>query len=334
MLKNKLATIAVLTWVLPMGLGAAAPASRPVNSAQVASWRTHGNPNDPSAWSLDRLQRDFSRIHDDISKALIDDDHLSNTDHKQAQAMALHLMADPQSRKISWENRKRIYQGYMTAIDSALDPDNDTQVQDEFGDVLPRSLPQRLGVEKKRRSLYAQTSRVLASHIDGYAAEIPQADPPILASMPLQDLRTILPGYFSLLFKPGRMPTDPDQILQATSRISLITHLHNPLEQTLDRWSRCYSAVRSIRDAMDPVLPQARAAFSRLVTMCDDLLADADQDIQDQAAGTPISTVIARKSDLIQKKMFPRLTQAQDMFTKVLIPYQKRRIQEALQAAF
>jgi hypothetical protein len=319
---------------------------------QVVQWRTTGNPNNPSAFSLTQFQNLLTQIQSSIATAQSGLNQLPTVPVEFAgalialipgeapgysippspsKAQTLQLLAD---RKTYWTGQMGTIQGDLNTITAMMNPANTATTTDEFGNVTPQSLPVWLQQEQTLLGTSQGQAQTMLAQIDQLAADVNVklgASLPPLSNLPLAQLQTALQTYATQV-EAVNVPVNETPAQHAASlEILYIAQLMPQAAHNVINWSDASATITQINSAMATTLPQAKSKLTEMVTMFQNILSDDAQDVAfvNGTSGETNQQLVNRKTNLLQNEILPPLNDAQALLQNVLIPYQQSSIQSA-----
>ncbi|MEK7384354.1 MAG: hypothetical protein AAB262_13850, partial [Elusimicrobiota bacterium] len=319
----------------------------------IQRWRDQGgNPTDPDAFSMKKLNENLVEVLDNIRKA---QDGLSRVAAAPDEYAGLLVAAIPgpevilsnptreqmlkhlADRRSYWQAKRADYAKSLSSVERMLDGGNAAAVTDEFGDAHPESLP-RWRAQSVQEMTAAQTAaRRYLAQLDVLADNLNRtthSNIPMLSGKALPDLQDAVKTYGDKL-RGVKFPADDDSLAMHQAKMDLISAAklvpHSARE--IIRWSKAEAVIAAIDDAAAGVLPAARTGLSGVVRMMDDILSDVAADeafMRDGSGGG--AAVKARKTALLRDKILPALRGAESMLRDDLIPYQRKSIDQAAPA--
>ncbi|MDE2491035.1 MAG: hypothetical protein KGM24_09305, partial [Elusimicrobia bacterium] len=316
--------------------------------AQVAQWRTSGNPNDPTAFSLKGFQDDLAEVNGDLSQAQSGLDQIKTMPTEYAgtlvvlvpgpavtatnptKAQVLQILAD---RKTYWQQKLATYQSDLDQVNQMADPNH--VLVDEFG--LSHSYNASVAdLTTLHPGNPAAGSKADAlqdlKQLDQVAAELNSvtgSNIPMLSGLSLDQLQTAIKTYGDSL-KAVKFPAGADTPVTHQAKMDLILAAQlTPLAaRAIVNWSVDQATIDTYDAALAPggALTVAKSGLTRVVGMIDAILADADQDVAFVQTGQGGGqALIDRKTALLQDTIVPGLTQAKSMLG-TLITYEQGSI--------
>ncbi len=319
---------------------------------QVAQWRTNGNPNNPSAFSLKEFKSILAEVQTNLASA---QNGLSEIKTAPTQAWPIIIKDVPggpaisnsmtlsdilSARKAYWEGQLQTFQKDLNSVQAMLDPNNQTMVTDEFGRSYPQSLPVWEAQANQTLSQAQSSINSLTSQMDQMADQISQAGGPSLprlSGLTLTQLQTAVQNYGTALQNAQIPNNGTPQSFQASLDLVKIASLLPQAAWLVIQGSEAQTTVTTIQGALQNTVPQAQSAMKQAVNMVQDIINDvgADQSFVAQYpnanANPPTSAVqalINRKENLLQNDIITPLTAIQGAVQNTLIPYQESSIQQ------
>lgn len=303
---------------------------------QVEKWRSEGDPKSPEALSVKGL----SRLDDEI-RTLLD---WTQSEQRLLPKIALKDIKekvpgipgppgfDLPARKAYWQKERIEFQGYSDLIGRMTDPENTKTPIDEFGDAVPESLPRWRDQQQALRDQAQRETLDLADKTDALVGPLNRDSHlglPRLSGLALVKLLQVIKTFRDDV-KTAKAANDGSEAsAQAAAGLPGIAADAAALQRSALMWAAADELVPAI-DADITALSRVQAGFADLGRMSDDVLADAklDQDFLDGISVELYEQARARKLALVQK-MPARLKNAKLLIEDGLIPYQKRRVEEA-----
>ncbi|MFI5350035.1 MAG: hypothetical protein ACHQ2Z_10860, partial [Elusimicrobiota bacterium] len=328
--------------------------------SQVAQWRTSGNPNDPTQFSLQGLQADLTEVNTNLAQAKTGLTQIAQAPVEFAGALIIAVpgpqvnvtnptpaqtLAILAARKTYWQAELATKQGNLTTVNNYMDPNY--IVVDEFGlghgynksltnmATLHPSAP-AAGSKADAQADLAQLDKI-AGELNGLTG----SHIPLLSGLSLTDLQTAIKGYGDAL-KAVKFPTStgtvPPAVHQGEMDLILAAQLTPMAARAIVNWSVDQATVDTFNTAKAPggALTVAQAGLTSIVNMLNNIINDVSVDqalVQAHSGGNPLTqaedlSIIARKTALLNDPtlgVVPVLTQAQSMLGS-LITYQQGSI--------
>ncbi len=325
--------------------------------SQVAYWRTNGNPNDPSAFSLKGFKNILSEVQTNLAAAK---SGLSEIQTAPVNAWPRIIKAAPggpaisgsmslseilSARKAYWESQLQTFQQDLNSVEAMLDPNNQTIVTDEFGRSYPQSLPVWEAQASQTLS-QAQTSiNSITAQMDQMADQITQAGGPSLprlSGLTLAQLQTAVQSYGTALQNVQLPNNGTPQAFQASLDLVKLASLLPQAAWLVIQGSEAQTTVTTIQSALQNTVPQAQSAMKQAVGMVQNIINDVDADqafvaqypnanVNPQPSQAQEQALINRKENLLQNDIITPLTAIQGAVENTLIPYQESSIQQVSQ---
>ncbi len=343
---------------------------------QAAEWRLNGNPADPDAVSLKKLKDSLTETQEAVAQAEEALDKIAEMPVEMSglliaivpgpavaltnpnQADLLKLLA---GRGAYWEARWAEFRAQLEAVHRRLDPDNTALAADEFGEVMPESLPRRYLAYSEERKQRALEFDAQAAEINAILTKIEALSGEDLAALKLPtDLAPDAAGAAaaSALFDGGVFEKLGDKVseigkaasagddsnaelggeipLAAKTQLALLCRdvgnrlalsgIQPTAGSSLLRFLLAGLIVQETKDAFDDQ-PHVQLTYQGLLLMAEDVLSDVAVDAAAVDAGSyEGQTIIDRKTALLRDKMLPRLRLTEALLIDVLIPAQQKAI--------
>jgi hypothetical protein len=318
--------------------------------SQVAQWRTSGNPNDATAFSLAGFQANLAQVNGYLAQARSGLTQIAGVPVEFAgalvievpgpqvnvtnptRAQTLQILAD---RRTYWTQQMATYQADLTKVNNLMDPNY--VLIDEFG--LPHSFGKSMqnmaslhpGAPAAGSKLDAQQDLAqldtIASELNGMTG----SHIPLLSGLSLTDLQTAIKTYGDSL-KAVKFPASngdfSPQVKQAELDLILAAQLTPMAARAIVNWSVDQATVDAFNKAKAPggALTAAQQGLTAVVGMLNKILSDVDADVNFVNTGAGGGqALIDRKTALLNNSVIPPLTQAQGMLN-TLIAYQQGSI--------
>jgi hypothetical protein len=303
---------------------------------QIEKWRTSGDPKSSETFSVSGLLALDVEIKTMLAETQAEQRLLPKLSLKDIKGAIPTIPGPPgydlPARKTYWQRQRVEFQGYADLIARMTDPENTNSRLDEFGDSVPQSIPRWRDRQQSSLDASKRETIDLAARIDGMSEPLnrdSQLGLPRLSGLALVKLLEVI-KTFRLDVKAAKATNDgSDAAAQAAADLPRIAAAADALERGALRWAAAEELVPVV-DADITALARVQAGFSDLARMADDVLADAklDQDFLDGISVELYEQARARKIGVVEK-MPSRLKNAKLLIEEGLIPYQKRRVQEA-----
>ena len=319
---------------------------------QVSQWRTNGNPNNPSAFSLKEFKNILTEVQTNLQSA---QNGLSEIKTAPTQAWPVIIKDVPggpgisnsmsfseilSARKSYWEGQLNTFQKDLNSVAAMLDPNNQTMVTDEFGRSYPQSLPVWEAQASQTLSQAQSSINSITSQMDQMANQISQAGGPSLprlSGLTLTQLQTAVQNYGTALQNAQIPNNGTPQAFQASLDLVKIASLLPQAAWLVIQGSEAQTTVTTIQSALRGTVPQAQTAMKQAVNMVQNIINDvgADQAFVAQypnANANPptnaVQALINRKENLLQNDIISPLNNIQNALENTLIPYQESSIQQ------
>jgi hypothetical protein len=315
--------------------------------AKVKGWRTTGNPNDPSQFSLKEFQDDLKIVNDDLAQATnglqqikgapvefagvlivaVPGPTVSVTNPTRDQM--IKLLAD---RRTYWEQQVAKYQGNLNSVNQLMDPNH--LVVDEFGLAhgYNQSLQNMATLHTANPAAGSQADAVedmkrldvIADSLNAqYGAHIPK-----LSGRSLTDLQTTIKTYGDAL-KAVKFPPTKNAAVHAAEMDLISAAKLTPLTaRAIVNWSIDQATIDTFNKAKAPggALPAAQSGLTAILGVLNKIIADVkfDEDFVHYGTGGG-QALIDRKTSLLANDVIPALKQAQGMLG-TLIDYENSSI--------
>ncbi|MFI5360629.1 MAG: hypothetical protein ACHQ49_01565, partial [Elusimicrobiota bacterium] len=320
---------------------------------KVAQWRTSGNPNNPSAFSLTGLQADKAQINTYLAQAQAGLAQIQSVPVQFAGALVMEVPGPavtvsnptPQqtlqilaARTSYWQQQLTTYQNSLNTVNQEMNPNY--VLVDEFG--MPHSYNTSVanmaalhagnpaaGSKADAQADLAQLDKI-ATELNAVAG----AHIPLLSGLTLTQLQTAMQTYGDALTAvsfPTTSGTMPPAVFQAKADLMLAAQLTPMAARAIINWSVDDATVSGFNSAKAPggALTVAQQGLTGLIGMLNNILADVQADVAFVNTGAGGGqTLINRKIALLNNPstgIIPMLTQAQSM-ANTLITYQQSSI--------
>lgn len=328
-----------------------------INRGDLIKLRTEGNPKDPDAFSLKRLQSDLAEARGNIADAEYGVSKLGQADlehivilinaapgpHNVTISPGFDKMADDLGkRRDYWQGKQDGFRKTLAYVERKLDMGNIRKVPDELGALNYDSAAYWRQEALKTFADAQNQTRALAAEIDGMAAQINSALGaavlPPLSGGNLTQMQDSIKAYGDKL-RAVKIPQsdDPNATQAQINVINIARRLPQAGYQVI-RWSEADGALPILNDAVDNVLPQTRQMLVNLIGMLDKVKADVDADtawaknMKDPNFRANLDNqqaVVNRKNILLRDIILPPVREAERVIDKVLIPFQNKSIASA-----
>ena len=332
-------------------------AVRKINNGDLVRLREKGNPNDPDAFSLAKMEKDLQEARENIADA---ERGLRELGKPDLEHMILVINAIPgprnqitspqpdamiealKQRKQHWQAKQDEFQKTLNYVNLKLDPGNTRETKDELGAKSYESA--RYWQKKAGETLIeAQgNTRALTMEIDQLAARInaavPDAGLPPLSGGTLTQLQDNIKAYGDKIRAVQIPRSDEPRVTEAQINVIKIAELLPYAAYEVIRWSEADGALPILNDAVGNVLPETQRMLQGLIKMFDQVKADVDADIawatdmKDDAFRKKLDNqqaVVVRKNALLQNAILPPVREAERVIRDVLIPFQNKSIESA-----
>ncbi len=324
---------------------------------QVSYWRTNGNPNDPSAFSLKGFKNILSEVQSNLQLA---QNGLSEIQTAPVNAWALIIKDVPggpgisnsmslsevlSARKSYWEGQMQTFQQDLNSVQAMLDPNNQTMLTDEFGRSYPQSLPVWESQASQTLNQAQSSINSITSQMDQLSSQITQAGGtalPQLSGLSLAQLQTAVQSYGTALENIQIPNNGTPQAFQASLDLVKLASLLPQAAWLVIQGSEAQTTVTTIQNALQNTVPQAQSAMKQAVNMVQNIINDVDADqafvaqfpsanANPQPSQAQEQALISRKENLLQNDIITPLTAIQGAVENTLIPYQESSIQQVSQ---
>ena len=325
--------------------------------SQVAYWRTNGNPNDPSAFSLKGFKNILSEVQSNLQLA---QNGLNELKTSPVNAWALIIKDVPggpgisnsmslsgvlSARKSYWQGQLQTFQQDLNSVEAMLDPNNQTMLTDEFGRSYPQSLPVWESQASQTLSHAQSSINSITSQMDQMADQITQAGGPSLprlSGLTLSQLQTAVQSYGTALQNVQLPNNGTPQAFQASLDLVKLASLLPQAAWLTIQASEAQTTVTTIQNALQNTVPQAQSAMKQAVGMVQNVINDVNADqafvaqfpnanANPQPSQAQEQALINRKENLLQNDIITPLTAIQGAVENTLIPYQESSIQQVSQ---
>ncbi len=322
---------------------------------QVSQWRTNGNPNDPSAFSLREFKIILSEVQTNLQSA---QNGLNELKTAPTQAWPMIIKDVPggpgisnsmsfseilSARKTYWQGQLHTFQQDLNSVEAMLDPNNQITVTDEFGRSHPQSLPAWEAQAGQTLSQAKTSLNPIIAKMDQLSSQITQAGGtalPQLSGLSMTQLQTTIANYGADIENVQIPNNGTPQSFQASLDLVKIASLLPQAAWLVIQGSEAQTTVTTIQSALQNTVPQAQSAMKQAVNMVQNILNDVQSD-QTFVAQYPnansnpptnaVQALINRKENLLQNDVIAPLTAIQGGLENTLIPYQESSVQQVSQ---
>ncbi|MBI5203069.1 MAG: hypothetical protein HY925_15865, partial [Elusimicrobia bacterium] len=265
----------------------------------LVEWKTNGKPGDPDYRNLKDVRDTLQKIKDydeKIAKGLIDVENVPDIarasliiavpgvpDYTIVNTNPSSVMPLLTERKAYWQEKLNEYTRKRDDAAHRLDPNySGTEVDEDFGDVNPMSLPRRLSQAQDKLTRAQADAATFSGQIDRLAAEIAAnggGSLPPLSGLSLEQMKEVIETYADKLSAVQTPAGNEDAAHTVTMDVLSIGKLLPYLGYTTIKWAKADAEVSGINDVMNGQLPAIKAGLDGIVATIQGIVDDTNVDI-------------------------------------------------------